>query len=150
MLGCALDAQVLVDRGFVVLDGVAGREEELAQRGEVVEPTDAWPQQLEDREEPRAAVADELVAPQALRLERRLDAGRELVRREPRDVLLIEPVELLLVEDRVPSADAFQREQRDELVAREDLAIRGGRAGRPAEERQEIRHRFRQESLPRV
>ena len=39
-------------------------------------------------------------------------------------------------------------ERRDELVAREQLAI--AVAGRPAEQRQEIHHRLRQISLPRV
>jgi len=40
------------------------------------------------------SIAEELVAPEARMLERRLDAQRELVGRELRDVLLIEPFQL--------------------------------------------------------
>ena len=67
----------------------------------------------------------------------RLHAGGKIRRRQPHDVLLVEPVELVLAEDGVAAADAFERERGDELVAREDLLI-GSR--RPAEEREEVDH----------
>ena len=83
------------------------------------------------------------VVPETCRPERRLETPRELVRREPRDVLLIEPVELLLVEDGVTAADAVERERLDQLVLAEQLAI--ARTGRPAEQREEVHHRFGKE-----
>ena len=103
-------AQMLVDRGRVVLDRVA--EEQRALRGEIVEPLGARSQQLEHGEEPRVSIAEIVVVPQPGGFEPRLDADRELVRREPHDVLLVEPVELLRVEHGVAAADAVEREAR--------------------------------------
>ena len=58
-------------------------------------------------------------------------------RRHPRDVLLVEPVQLLRIEDGVAAADAFEREQLDQLLAREHFAVA---TRRPSEQRQEIHH----------
>ena len=47
----------------------------------------------------------------------------QVVARQPGDVLLVEPLELLGIEDGVPAADALEREARDQLVAREHLLV---------------------------
>src|SRR6185436_19725180 len=118
---------MLVDRGCVVLQRIA--EEEASLRREIVEPLRARLQQFEYRVEPRVPIAEVLVAPDTGLLERRFEPARELVRGDPHEMLLIEPVELLGIEDRVSPADPFERERRDQLIAREQLAIV---AGRPA------------------
>ena len=64
------------------------------------------------------------VAPELCRLEERLEANGQLAGRQPRDVLLIEPVQLLWIEHRVAAADSPQRELRHQFVPREDLAVR--------------------------
>ena len=86
-------------------------------------------------------------SPETGRFELRTHPRQQLVGREPRQVLRVEPVELLGIEDGVAAADALEREARDELVAREASLVA---AGRPAEQRQEIHHRFRQIALPLV
>ena len=78
---------------------IAFLEEETALHDEVAHPFHARPEQIDDREEPGVAIADELVPPQPLGLEERFEAARELIRRETHDVLLVEPVELLGIED---------------------------------------------------
>ena len=60
---------------------------------------------------------------------------------ESGDVLLIEPVQLLRIEHRVAAADAFEREQGYEFLAREQLTIT---ARGPSEECKEVHHRFRE------
>ena len=90
-------------------------------------------------QEPLALVAVEGRPPQTGVGEERLHACGEIAGGQPADVLLIEPVELVLTEDGVAAADALERERGDELVAREELLIV---AGRPAEEREEVDHRF--------
>ena len=62
-------------------------------------------------------------------------------------MLLVEPFQLVRVEDGVSAADAFERERIHELVGREHLLIR---PGRPPEKREEIHHRLGQNSLSRV
>ena len=91
---------------------------------EIVEPLRARLQQLEHGEKPRVPIAE--IARRSTARAASNDGfsrARELVRREPHQVLLVEPVELLGVEDRVAAADALERERRDELVAREHLPI---------------------------
>ena len=80
--------------------------------------------------------AEITVAPETRGFEPRLETRGELVRRQPHDVLLVEPVELFGVEHGVAAADPLERERRDELVAREQLAIAA--AGRPAEQRRKF------------
>ena len=93
------------------------------------------------------AIAHQRLVPHARRVEERADAHRELIRREPRDVLRVEPVELLGVEDDVATADAVEREDGAELLTREQLLVR---ARRPAEQREKVHHRLGQVPLPRV
>src|SRR6185437_8558813 len=83
----------------------------------------------------------ERVAPQARIDQAALDTAEQLGGRQPGDVLLVEPVKLLGIEDRVAAADPFEREQLDQFVAREHLAIA---ARGPSEQRQEIHHRLGQ------
>src|SRR5581483_4612571 len=128
VLGHSRWPKVLRDGRFVVGDRVG--EEESPEACEVAETFGAWLQQLEDRKEPRPPRGDEIVLPQAGRLERRPQTRRELARREPHDVLLIEPIQLFWIEDSVAAADARERERRDELVAREQLLVAAPR--RPA------------------
>ena len=71
----------------------------------------------------------------------------KLVRRQPRDMLRVHPVEFFAIEHGVADADPFERERRHELVTREDLLIV---AWRPSEQRQKIHHRLRQITLARV
>ena len=75
----------------------------------------------------------------------RLHARGEIDERQTHDVLLVEPVEFVLAEDGIPTADAFEREGRDELVAREELLI--GPWG-PPEQREKIHHCLRKVAEP--
>src|SRR6185369_8769296 len=79
------------------------------------------------------------------RSEQRLQPLRELVRREPHDVLLVEPLELLGIENRIAAADTVERKQLDQLVLTEQLAV--ARSGRPPEQPEKVHHRFREKSL---
>src|SRR5581483_2340702 len=115
-------------------------EKETAELREVAKPLRARLQQLQNGEQPRMAARHVLVVPEPVGLEPRLDASRELVRRHPPQMVLVEPLELLGIENGVAAADAVEREHRRELVAREDLAIAAPR--RPPEEREKIHHRF--------
>src|SRR6185503_15548257 len=105
-------------------------------------------QQFEHREEPAVLLAQKRWIPQASFFETRTNARRQLLRRKRDDVVLIEPVELLRIEDRTAAADSRQVEDFGEFLAREQLAIAATR--RPPEEREKIQHRFRQISLTRV
>src|SRR5581483_3938384 len=98
-------------------------------------------------EEPRMPLAQVGLVPQALAPEPRLEPPRKLVGRQPRDVLLVEPVELLWVKHGVAAADPLEREDLLELVYREDLLVR---PRRPPEQRQEVDHRLGQIALAPV
>jgi hypothetical protein len=87
------------------------------------------------------------VRPQTGGLQFRTDTPDQVVSGQPRDVLRVEPVELLGIEDSVAAADALERETRNQLVAREDLLVA---AGRPAEQRQEVHHRLGEIALALV
>ena len=56
----------------------------------------------------RAGLVKECIAPQAGRLDGRTEPSQYLDSRKPHDVLLIEPVELLGIEDGVAAADAVK------------------------------------------
>src|SRR4051812_49760001 len=90
--------QVLVDGSRVVLDSIEKEHRTLI--GKIDEASSAWTQQLEDGEEPRMSVAEIFLAPRPCRFQPRFHAQREIVRGEPHDVLLVEPVELFSVEHR--------------------------------------------------
>ena len=132
-----------VRRLRVVLDLID--EEEPALRDEVVQTLDARLQQLEHRKEPGVPIREVGLVPESCLPERRLETPRELVGRQAHDVLLVEPVELLLIEDGVAAADAVERERLDQLLPAEQLAVAG--TGRPAEQREEIHHRFGKNAL---
>src|SRR5437870_2761214 len=127
---------MLVDGRRVVLNVVSEKESALSD--EIMKPASARLQQLEHRKEPRVTGAEIAVVPDSSLLQKWLESSAQLVGRQPRDVLLVEPIELLLIEDRVAAADAFEPERRRQLVAREYLLI-GAR--RPSKQRQEIHHR---------
>ena len=55
-------------------------------------------------------------------------------RRQPHEMLLIEPIQLR-IEHGVSAADPLERKSRDQLVAREDFLVV---ARRPAEQREEV------------
>src|SRR5580765_182082 len=116
MLAHSLDPYVLVDRGLVVLDRI--RKEEASVHHEIVEPFDARLQQLDDGEQPRVPIAEILVLPQAGRGKQRFQPARQLDWRQQRHVLLVEPVDLFRIEDRIAAADTFERERAHQLVAR--------------------------------
>src|SRR3989441_9877433 len=105
---------MLVDRRGIEFD--RANEEESSVCGEIVEALRARLQQLEDREEPRVTLAEIVVAPESGGFERGLDSARELVGREPHDVLLIEPIQFLGIEHRIPAADAIERERLHDVV----------------------------------
>jgi hypothetical protein len=89
----------------------------------MVERFHARLQQLEDLRDPGGLAADECIAPQARLPQARLYARQELRGRQACDVLLIEPVQLLGIEDGVSAADALEGEELRELVAREHFAV---------------------------
>src|SRR5438445_3286209 len=121
----SVDPHVPGDRSFVVRDRV--REEEATLRDEVAEPPRPRLEQLEHRKKPRVPISKIRVVPEIFGSEPRLQTSAELVRREPRHVLLVEPIELLGIEHGVAAADALDRKRVDELLAREELAIVAGR-----------------------
>ena len=82
---------------------------------------------------------DSGIAPEAGVPEERRDAVRELAGRQPHHLLLVEPIELVGIEDRVSAADALERETVHELRLREELLVR---PGRPSKQREEIDHRL--------
>src|SRR5215472_13185987 len=107
------NAEVLLDRGRVELDRVC--EERTTLCDEIVETLRARRQQCEDAEEPGVPRREELVMPQPGRFEERLQPRGEIFWCETRDVLLVEPVELLRVEHRVAAADPLEREDSHQL-----------------------------------
>src|SRR5262245_4971938 len=108
---------------------------------ELIEFLHSRPDQFNQADKPFAPIAGELGAPESRLTQDRLETPRELVDRQPQDVLLVEPVKLLRAEDSVPAADTLERERRDQLIACEELSIV---AWRPAEERKEIHHGLRE------
>ena len=124
MLAHSVSTQMFLHGRRVVLHRV--REEEPPLRHEVVQAPGARLQQLEDGEEPRVTIAEIALVPQRRVLQARLEPAAELVRRQTRDVLLIEPVELLRVEDRIPAADPFEAEPGGEAVTTEQLVVSAG------------------------
>ena len=73
--------------------------------------------------------------------------AEQLVRAQPRQILGVEPVELLRIEHRVAAADAVERERLDQLVARHHFAIV---AGRPSQQAEKIHHGVGKVSEPLV
>ena len=131
------DGKVLLHRGLVESDGLI--EERTAIVDELAELLRPRLKERHHAQEPLALVAVEGRPPQTGVGEERLHACGEIAGGQPADVLLIEPVELFLTEDGVAAADALERERGDELVAREELLVS---SRRPAEEREEVDHRF--------
>src|SRR5438876_1774266 len=99
-------AQMLVDGFRVVLDRVSKKEASL--RGEISETFDARLQQLEHGKEPRVTISKVRLIPESGGLKPRLHSPRELVGRQPHHVLLVEPVELVRIEDGVAAADTLE------------------------------------------
>src|SRR5437588_13023341 len=62
-------------------------------------------------------------------------------------MLVVEPIELLRIEDRIAAADAVEGERVDHLGARHYLAIA---ARRPSEQTEKIHHRFRDVPHPLI
>src|SRR4051812_9014185 len=106
---------------------------------ELIELFHPRPDEVDETQEPVVTGASELGCPEARVAQCGLYTPRQFVERQPLNVLLIEPVELLWIEDRVATADPFKRERCNQFVAREQLAIV---SWRPAEQREEVDHRF--------
>jgi hypothetical protein len=123
MVSHAVHMEVLGDGGWVVFHGVA--EEEFTQLEELIQSLRAGPQELEHGEKPGVAFAQIRLVPHACSVEKRPQPSRQLVGRETEQVLLIEPVELVGIEDRIASADAAEVERGDQLVACEQFLIAG-------------------------
>src|SRR5205823_13402971 len=90
---------------------------------ELVELLDARLEQREHGGNPFRLRCLQRLAPQSGLAQPRFNPLEQRCRRQPSDVLLVEPVELLRIEHGVAAADPVEREERDQLVSREELAI---------------------------
>src|SRR5262245_61247267 len=91
------------------------REKVAPERRELIEPLRARLQQLQHRFQPGAPALPKPLVPAPRRLEPRPHLLDELARREPHQVLLIHPIELLAVENGAAAADAVEIEDLREL-----------------------------------
>src|SRR5262245_28870556 len=146
MAGHSCRAQMLLHRALLVLHFLS--KEEAAGNGKVPQPPGARSQQVEDRVQPRALLSVVRIVPKACVMKPRPHASSELFERQPEHVLLVEPIELLGIEDRPAAANAREPKDLGELDARKNLAVAATR--RPAEQREKVDHGLRQVSLSRV
>ena len=133
------------EQGRVDLDAIDPQEpDELADRAELRQAL------LDDRDErPKLLGAGQPVDPAGpqLLVEERQEPLDEVVGLEAADPLAVHPFEPLAVEDRAALLDVLEVEPPGQVVEREDLLFR---AGRPAQQRQEVDHRLGDEALAAV
>src|SRR5262249_37504371 len=120
------------------------REEQPPPLDEVVQSSGTGPEQFQYARKPGGTLVSIALAPEAGVAKQRFHPLRQVVHRHARDVLLVEPLELLWIEYRVASADALERESADKLLAGEDLFITASR--RPAKQGEKVHHGFGQDS----
>src|SRR6188508_295476 len=101
--------------------------------GELIEFLHAWTDQYEQAHKPVTATVQVIGCPESTLMQDRLEPSREFVERQAQDVLLIEPIELLGIEDCIPTADALQGERPDQVVAREQFAVVARRPAKQGE-----------------
>src|SRR5206468_7619047 len=109
-------------------------EEEFTLLTEIREAPCPGLQQFEHSKKPGVPLSQIRVAPEPSRFKYRFQPHAELVGREPREVLRVEPIQLFQIEYSAPAADALERECRHELLSREQLSITFGAVRRPAKQ----------------
>src|SRR5207248_9068580 len=80
---------------------------------------------------------------QSARAQAPFDPSQQFCGRQSCEVLLVEPVEFFGIEHRVAAADALEREERNQLVLVEQLAIP---SRRPPKQRKKVDHRLWKEA----
>src|SRR5262245_20002170 len=109
-MGChSVAVEVGGNRVWIVFNDVD--EEESTHLQELIQSLRAGLEKLEHGEEPRVPFSQIGFVPHACRLEQRFQSPRQLVRCKTEYVLLIEPVELIGIEDRIACADTAQVER---------------------------------------
>ena len=113
----------------MLVDGVRIIRLRIRQKGPsavdvVRQPLRARLQQRENPAHPWELVTGQRLPPQAGRLESGRESRQQFFVRKREQVLMVEPVQLLGVEDGVAAADALEREAIDELADRQQLFIR--------------------------
>src|SRR5262245_49662603 len=103
-----LRRKMFPDGLIIELDGIA--EERTADVDEIAKPMRARPNELDHRQQPRARRIVVGVRPETCIAHERSNARKDLFAWQSGNVLLIEPVKLLLIEDGIATADPLERE----------------------------------------